>query len=211
MIDSAFELPGTRFRFGLNSIIGLGTVKANSFGRFAGNFLLIRIGQAKRIRQFYRFSSPKISYVTPIYVWLDSAPATDDSATNEVLDEKQVAERTFYRSLLALPYAEVSSFCTFLGENTPFSTHHGVKGDEFDTVFVVLDDSGARWSLYSFDKYLNGEDEANGADRFRRTRNLFYVCCSRAKRNLAVVDLGAGTPAKDARINALFGAGNCFL
>ena len=137
--------------------------------------------------------------------------ATDDSTTNEALDERQVAERTFYRSLLALPYAEVSSFCTFLEEHTPFSTHHGVKGDEFDTVFVVLDDSGARWNLYSFDKYLNGEDEAKGADRFRRTRNLFYVCCSRAKRNLAVVDLGVGTPAKDARINALFGADNCFF
>ncbi len=139
------------------------------------------------------------------------ASETDDGTAMEATNERQVAERTFYRSLLALPYAEVSSFCTFLEEHTPFSTHHGVKGDEFDTVFVVLDDAGASWNLYSFDKYLNGEDEAKGANRFRRTRNLFYVCCSRAKRNLAVVDLGAGTPAKDARVKALFGAENCFF
>ncbi len=139
------------------------------------------------------------------------ASETDDGTAMEATNERQVAERAFYGFRLALPYAEVSSFCTFLEEHTPFSTHHGVKGDEFDTVFVVLDDAGASWNLYSFDKYLNGEDEAKGANRFRRTRNLFYVCCSRAKRNLAVVDLGAGTPAKDARVKALFGAENCFF
>lgn len=138
-------------------------------------------------------------------------PETDDGTATDATDERQVTERAFYRSLLALPYAEVSSFCTFLEEHTPFSTHHGVKGDEFDTVFVVLDDDGAHWNLYSFDKYLGGEDEAKGADRFRRTRNLFYVCCSRAKRNLAVIDLGAGTIGKDTRVKALFGAENCFF
>jgi DNA helicase-2/ATP-dependent DNA helicase PcrA len=138
-------------------------------------------------------------------------PETDDATATEVIDERQAAEWTFYRSLLALPYAEVSSFCTFLEEHTPFSTHHGVKGDEFATVFVVLDDGGARWNLYSFDKYLSGEDEAKGMERFRRTRNLFYVCCSRAQQNLAVVDLGGGSPVKDARIKALFGTENCFF
>ena len=42
---------------------------------------------------------------------------------------------------------------------TPYATKHGVKGDEFDTVLVVLDAAGAAWNFYSFDKYLSGADE----------------------------------------------------
>lgn len=127
-------------------------------------------------------------------------------------EDKIAVQRSFLCDLMQLPYREVSAFCGFLEEHTPFSTQHGVKGTEFDTVFVFLDDKGAHWNQYSFDKYLSGEDEANGkSDRLRRTRNLFYVSCSRAKRNLAVVDLGGSSEAKDRRLNELFGVDNCFF
>jgi DNA helicase-2/ATP-dependent DNA helicase PcrA len=87
-----------------------------------------------------------------------------------------------------------------------------VKGDEFDTVYVVLDDKGAHWNLYSFEKYLSGEDAGGtNADRADRTRNLFYVCCSRAKSNLIVVDLASGSPRKDQRVKQLFGEKFCVL
>ena len=40
-------------------------------------------------------------------------------------------------------------------------------------MFVILDDKGARWYSYSFDKYLSGEDAAGDKqDRAKRTRNL---------------------------------------
>ena len=48
-------------------------------------------------------------------------------------------------------------------------------------------------------------------DRVRRTRNLFYVSCSRSKNNLAVIDLGGSDAKKDARVKELFGADNSFL
>jgi DNA helicase-2/ATP-dependent DNA helicase PcrA len=127
------------------------------------------------------------------------------------LDDDEAADRAFYAELLATPYAEISAICQFLDEHSPFSTKHGVKGAEFDTVFVLLDDKGARWNIYSFDKYLSGEDAKANSGRMHRTRNLFYVCCSRAKKNLAVVDLGSSSAAKDARINELFGAENVLL
>jgi DNA helicase-2/ATP-dependent DNA helicase PcrA len=127
-------------------------------------------------------------------------------------DEGKDAERAFYEEVLETPYAQVSACCQFLEEHTPFSTKHGVKGAEFDTVFVVLDDKAAKWNQYSFDKYLSGEDEVNGkVDRWKRTRNLFYVCCSRAKRNLAVLDFGGRDDAKEKRIKELFGTENCFV
>ncbi|MEO3762949.1 hypothetical protein ABGB09_07785 [Streptomyces sp. B8F3] len=43
---------------------------------------------------------------------------------------------------------------------------------------------GSAWSRYSIGKMLAGTDKP---DRARRSRNLFYVCCSRAQRGLAVV------------------------
>jgi DNA helicase-2/ATP-dependent DNA helicase PcrA len=128
-----------------------------------------------------------------------------------VTDDQQASEK-FYVALLDTPYTEVIAFNKFLEEHSPFATKHGVKGNEFDTVFVVLDDKGAHWNLYSFDKYLSGEDEKAGKqDRADRTRNLFYVCCSRAETNLAVIDLGPTSPKKDARVAHLFGAEFTFL
>lgn len=141
----------------------------------------------------------------------------EDIKSSTLIGEKEdgealAAEYAFYLEFMGTPYSEISGFCRFLDEHTPFSTKHGVKGTEFDTVFVVLDDKGAKWNQYAFDKYLSGEDEEKGMhERAHRTRNLFYVCCSRVKKNLVLIDLGAGNSRKDARLLELFGAENCFL
>lgn len=124
--------------------------------------------------------------------------------------EREEKEATLYAALFALPYAQVEAFCSFFMANTPFATKHGVKGDEFETVLVVLDDAGAAWNFYSFEKYLSGADEMGNPERARRSRNVFYVCCSRAQCNLAVIDLGGNSPAKKARVEALFGVQRCF-
>lgn len=131
------------------------------------------------------------------------------SAADSDALEREAKEAAFFEGLFALPYHQIAAFAEFFNEHTPFGTKHGAKGAEFDTVFVVLDDKGARWSLYSFDKYLDGSDKAGNPERFRRTRNVFYMCCSRAKRNLAVVDLGARTAAKDHQVQELFRKENC--
>jgi DNA helicase-2/ATP-dependent DNA helicase PcrA len=110
--------------------------------------------------------------------------------------------QAFMAKLLAVPYAEISRYRDVLESSLPFSTKHGVKGDEFQNVVVILDDAGANWNQYSFGKLLAGTDTSES--REKRTRNLFYVCCSRAKDKLIVANLGAGSQTK---IEALFGAG----
>jgi DNA helicase-2/ATP-dependent DNA helicase PcrA len=122
--------------------------------------------------------------------------------------EREARDQAFYAGLFALPYRQVRAFADFFAAHTPFATKHGVKGDEFDTVLVVLDDGGANWTLYSFAKYLSGEDAAANAKRWGRSRNVFYVCCSRAQTNLAVIDLTARSAAKDDQVRAMFGADN---
>lgn len=117
-------------------------------------------------------------------------------------DTPEAAHQAFMALLLAVPYVQVSRYRAVLENSMPFSTKHGVKGDEFQNVVVILDDAGANWNQYSFGKLLAGTDTSQS--REKRTRNLFYVCCSRAKEKLIVADLGAGAQAK---IEELFGAG----
>jgi len=63
----------------------------------------------------------------------------------------------------------------------PCSSYHKTKGDEFDNVLVILDNG--RWNDYNFEYlFLNNGTESV----LRRTQKIFYVCCTRAKDNLAV-------------------------
>ena len=106
----------------------------------------------------------------------------------------------FMASLLAIPYIEISNYCDVIRNNLPYSTKHGVKGDQFQNVLVVLDDAGANWNQYSFSKLLAQTDTSES--RIKRSRNLFYVCCSRAIDKLIVADLSEAVPEK---IDELFG------
>lgn len=128
---------------------------------------------------------------------------------DEAAKEREQQDTTLYAALFALPYQQVSAFARFFMTSTPFSTKHGVKGDEFDTVLVVLDDAGAAWNFHSFDKYLSGADETANPGRAKRSRNVFYVCCSRARQRLAVIDLAGASAAKAERTRTLFGVDRC--
>ncbi|QDU45217.1 DNA helicase IV [Symmachiella dynata] len=83
---------------------------------------------------------------------------------------------------------EVEKYCTYLDENTPFSTQHGVKGEQYDDVIVVFDDIEAAWTKYSFTKMLTPGVSGEAKDSQKeRSRKLAYVCFSRAKRNLRIL------------------------
>lgn len=83
---------------------------------------------------------------------------------------------------------EIGQFVEFINENTPYSTQHGVKGEEYNDVVVVFDDTEAAWNNYSFTKMLtpniSGQPTEGQSDR---TRKLAYVCFSRAEENLRII------------------------
>ena len=79
---------------------------------------------------------------------------------------------------------------------SPFATQQGIKGAEFDKVIVVVDDEEGRTNTFSYGKYFGvtppsatdqGHIDAGRDSVIDRTRRLFYVCCSRALSDLAVV------------------------
>ncbi len=110
---------------------------------------------------------------------------------DEEYDEKEHGEDKgdwLADSFLAMPTAELQNYCDFIVENTPYSTQHGVKGEEFSDVLVVYDDVEAGWHNYSFTKLLTPETAGDPTDGQReRGRKLAYVSFSRARENLRIL------------------------
>lgn len=82
-----------------------------------------------------------------------------------------------------IKYKEFHELYEYLEGRTPFSTQHKTKGTEFDDVFVILDNGN--WNNFNFEKLFTGGDAAS-AKVVERTKKIFYVCCTRAKSQLAV-------------------------
>ena len=84
--------------------------------------------------------------------------------------------------------SEIEPYVDFINENTPYSTQHGVKGEEYKNVVVVYDDIEAAWNLYSFTKMLVPEIAGTPTEgQLDRSIRLAYVSFSRAVENLRIL------------------------
>jgi len=97
---------------------------------------------------------------------------------------------------IATPAAQLWGYRRYIEDESPFSTQQGIKGAQFQRVLVVLDDEESEYRLFSYGKYFGFEPLSNTDQEhlaahedsvIDRTRRLFYVCCSRAVKDLAVV------------------------
>jgi DNA helicase-2/ATP-dependent DNA helicase PcrA len=113
---------------------------------------------------------------------------------------------------LACPAAEFWGYRSYVDEQSPFSTQQGIKGAEFDKVLVVADDEEGTHLQFSYDKYfgikpLTDRDHDNLTEgketQVERTRRLFYVCCTRAMTDLAVILFTADVPAAERAVRAM--------
>lgn len=90
------------------------------------------------------------------------------------------------QDFLNIDYSQFIAAKEFLCPESLFSTEHGVKGEEYDNVVFVISKG---WNQYQFEIYtpmINGiiPIPSGKENSFERNRNLFYVCCSRAKKRL---------------------------
>ncbi|MDV3876911.1 DNA/RNA helicase [Elizabethkingia anophelis] len=102
-----------------------------------------------------------------------------------LIDDKLIAfkenKEYLYNRVKEVKFNEFQKLYEYLEGQTPFSTQHKTKGAEFDNVLVVLDNGG--WNNYNFGNLFL---ETGSATVLDRTQKIFYVCCTRAKENLAV-------------------------
>ena len=126
----------------------------------------------------------------------DENAANGEAANEEDDGEELTKEVAAMDAFLACPASQFWGYYGYVNDDSPFSTHQGIKGAEFDRVLVVLDDDEGTHVQFSYDKYLgirelSGRDVANRQEgketTVERTRRLFYVCCTRAKKDLIVV------------------------
>lgn len=104
-----------------------------------------------------------------------------------------------YKRIKDVQFSEFQNLFEYLEGKTPFSTQHKTKGAEFDNVLVILDNGN--WNDYNFNyifdkdniyqKLVIGKSKTKSKlEAFPRildrTQKIFYVCCTRAKENLAV-------------------------
>jgi DNA helicase II / ATP-dependent DNA helicase PcrA len=84
---------------------------------------------------------------------------------------------------------ELAAYLKFILDLTPYSTQHGVKGDEFDKVLVVFDDTEANWHNYSFRRLLTPATERKEPTEGQKQKslNLAYVCFSRTIQDLRII------------------------
>lgn len=101
------------------------------------------------------------------------------------------AEKTYAQSSIgkfySVSYSEMINVLEYLRPDSLFSTDHGVKGEEYENVLFVI---GRGWNEYKFDEVLYkdlSQLSEKDADFYRKNRNLFYVCCSRPIKNLALL------------------------
>jgi len=117
-------------------------------------------------------------------------------AAPEGTDSVEDPEYKAIMAFLATPATQLWGYRSYIESQSPFSTQQGIKGSQFQRVLVVLDDEESEYTLFSYGKYL-GIDPLSDRDNqniaastdsvLDRTRRLFYVCCSRAVQDLAVV------------------------
>jgi len=143
------------------------------------------------------FLDPRlVSYLDPEAA-VAAQPQPEEGADNDDQeDDESDKEQTSMDAFLACPASQLLAYQTYISERSPFWTQQGIKGAEFDRVLVVLDDAESTHFQFSYEKYLGLKPpsetdqkhiDAGEETTVDRTRRLFYVSCTRALKDLAVV------------------------
>lgn len=114
-------------------------------------------------------------------------PDIENDANRYKIGEDYEYAHTSLRKFYEIQYDEMINAINFFKPDALYSTEHGVKGEEYDNILLVM---GRGWNIYKFEDTLykkENELKGNELEGYIRNRNLFYVCCSRPKKRLAIL------------------------
>jgi len=136
----------------------------------------------------------------------DSSVVSDETGDQE--EEEEPIEEIVLRCLECRS-SELWGYREYIEDRSPYSTQQGIKGREFARVVVIIDDEESKHFLFSYGKYFGVEADRKNTEEGKetisdRTRRLFYVCCSRALKDLAVI---CYTPDPRSLRESVFGKG----
>lgn len=167
---------------------------------------------ANRLNQDRSAFSSKESFEYFVYSELNSL-------MNEIGTESEPASISRVENVLNLTLSSLIKWCDFIDKKNVgdiiYHTYHGTKGEEYQNVAIVLEHSFGSQDRDKFKKYFEfiqlnpaQKDEllsdADTRQNLMNTKNLLYVACSRAIKNLRVLYLDDLTDIQDG-VNSIFG------
>ncbi|WP_346863762.1 UvrD-helicase domain-containing protein [uncultured Draconibacterium sp.] len=160
-----------------------------------------------KIKEVYEFASSKGLLSSKKLTEFIERLSIDPKDLTEEEKNRQTRDKILYNAFMDLSYTELLKFWEHVQNNTVFSTKHGTKGEEYRNVLSVIDDT--EWAQqYNFKNFFNDSEET--VERKLRTRNLFYVECSRAVENLIVLCLSELDVTAITNVTNWFGNNNVF-
>ncbi|CAI8723795.1 UvrD-helicase domain-containing protein [Pseudomonas chlororaphis] len=177
---------------------GGGTTRDNLIKHLHRIQTLIKLYQEGEYNEFVRSTDLKILYKKDkvnLKAEIGSLAESDGKNIGEIIEQAHlkglvrkddrlsnfIKQRGYiFDQVCKLPFSEFQSLYRYIDGQTPFSTQHKTKGREFDNVLVVLDNG--RWNNYNFEAFFTGDAKDTVISR---TSKIVYVCCTRAKKNLA--------------------------
>ena len=112
---------------------------------------------------------------------IEFADKTNLVRIDDKLEEYKQRNTYIYEQVMRIKYTEYENVYSYINGISNFSTLHKTKGQEFDNILLNLDNG--KWRNYDFSTVFTNVGTETVKER---SRKLFYVCCTRAKHNLAV-------------------------
>jgi DNA helicase-2/ATP-dependent DNA helicase PcrA len=117
----------------------------------------------------------------------------------DVQDDNAENDKVLLETLLSIDIGQYNLWFRFI-ENTQntditYHTYHGTKGLEFENVVIIMENDFGKMNRHKFssffEKTIDRSDLVVESDikKFSNTKNLLYVSCSRAIKNLRVLYL----------------------
>lgn len=102
---------------------------------------------------------------------------------NDELYSSYILNKGYYlwKRIQEIPFKQYRKSIAYLKEFSPICTQHSVKGSEYDNVLLILE---SNWSKYDFNTLFGKGSSSTKVQQ--RTKKLFYVCITRAKKNLVI-------------------------
>lgn len=112
-----------------------------------------------------------------------------DELYGDVEENKLVEAKENIRQLLTIDFLEYEKWFNFINkeenEEVIYHTYHGTKGEEYENVIIIMENQFGL-NKTKFSDFFANSVELSKKDIYINTRNLLYVACSRAIKNLRV-------------------------
>ncbi|MCG3667379.1 UvrD-helicase domain-containing protein [Aliarcobacter butzleri] len=112
-----------------------------------------------------------------------------DELYRDVEENKLVEAKENIRQLLTIDFLEYEKWFNFINkeenEEVIYHTYHGTKGEEYENVIIIMENQFGL-DKTKFSDFFANSVELSKKEIYIKTKNLLYVACSRAIKNLRV-------------------------